>query len=205
MTVLTIPVGELETNGYLVFGDDKTALLVDPGDEAEKILQAVKDNGLTVGAIFLTHCHFDHILAARTVADATGAPVYIHELDAPALSDPRQNLSVFYRSPFTLTADNTLVDGDILTVGEIKAEVLHTPGHSVGCCCLDLPNENILLSGDTLFANGIGRTDFPGGSYAQIKDSLRRLAALEGDRAVYPGHGPATTLSAERIRNPLMA
>lgn len=205
MTVYPIPVGELETNCYLIYDRPQEAVIVDPGAEAATILQTIADHGATVKAVLLTHAHFDHILAAEEVANACAAPIYIHALEQPALTDGMLNLSsLMGRGTCHLRADHFLADGDEVTVGDMTFRVLHTPGHTVGSCCYELRGRNILIAGDTLFRRSYGRTDLPGGSYRQIKESLHRLFQMEGDAVVYPGHGAATTLAEEREQNPIL-
>lgn len=205
MTVLPIPVGELETNCYLIYDRPQEAVIVDPGAEADRILHTIAEHGATVKAILLTHAHFDHILAAEEVAKACAAPLYIHELEKPALTDGMLNLSsLMGQGTCHLQADHFLKDGDEVAVGELVFRVVHTPGHTVGSCCYELVGRNILIAGDTLFRRSYGRTDLPGGNYRQLKESLHRLFQMEGDAVVYPGHGPATTLAEERGQNPIL-
>lgn len=203
MTILPIPVGELETNCYLVYKQGGDAVLIDPGGEAERIVEAVRQKNATVRAVFLTHAHFDHMMAAEAVAKEYEAPVLVHEAEQEALADGMINLSALMGGRIChVQADRFLRDGEEVTVGEMAFRVLHTPGHTRGSCCYDLPDEGVLFAGDTLFFHSFGRTDFPGGSDCQMRASIQRLLDLEGDRVVYPGHGPATTLAQERLYNP---
>ncbi|MBC7315955.1 MAG: MBL fold metallo-hydrolase, partial [Chloroflexi bacterium] len=178
--------------------------IIDPGDDSVDILLAARELGLDVGWILLTHFHFDHVLAAHAVQRTTGARVAIHADDAPLLHRPPSVLRAFgpVASP-SLRVDRTLADGDILSVGDLTIEVLHTPGHTPGSTSFYLASEKAVFSGDALFCEGIGRTDLPGGSYQTLLESIaRRLLTLPDETAVYPGHGPATTIGHERLRNP---
>lgn len=192
--VHTMPLGSYQTNCYLAWeeGSD-TCLVIDPGYEAQRILLEVKRLGKTVEAIALTHGHFDHVGAVREIAESTDCAVYVcaEELTIPA----RLSAGPIYHT-------HTYGQGDLLQAAGLSFQVMHTPGHSVGSVCLKCQDR--IFSGDTLFAGTCGRTDLPGGSWTQIVASLKMLAALEGDYQVYPGHGPATTLSEERRFNPYM-
>lgn len=190
MKIITLPLGQLETNCYLVSDEHGVAAAIDPADNAPAILRAAQTQGQTIRAILLTHGHFDHVGAVRALSGALHCPVYLHENDLalpPQLTDG------------TLYYTDNYAEGDTVTVGELSFSVLHTPGHTPGSVCLRC--ENALFSGDTLFAGSCGRTDLPGGSDAQMKKSLARLAALGEDLRVYPGHGEASTLERERRTN----
>jgi len=201
VTIRTFQVGELCVNAYLVYDDPREAVLIDPGDEANRLLAAVAAEGVCVKAILLTHAHFDHIGAAEAVASATGAPLYLHREEEAALTDPTRNLSGFFGAALTVTGDiRPLRDGDTVTVGGLSFEVLHTPGHTVGGVCYR--TGDVLFSGDTLFCESIGRLDFPGGSGEAMRRSLERLLALPASTAVYPGHGEPTSIGHEQQYNP---
>jgi len=204
----TLEVGTLHTNCYLL-GCERThqAMIIDPGGNAERILALVDDLGLQVDLIVLTHFHFDHVLALEAVRSGTGAEVAIHEADAGHLTDPPM-LFRFLAPPVPrgLVADRLLRDGDLISVGDLRAQVLHTPGHSPGSLSLYLASEGAVFSGDALFRDGLGRTDFPGCSHSTLVRSIReRLFALPDETAVYPGHGPETTIGRERRHNPWVA
>ncbi len=203
MQVEALAVGALQTNCYLVYDDvTRQAIIVDPGDEAARIICAVEERSLQVAAVVLTHVHFDHMLACADVCRAFEAPLCVGAADEAALTNDNRNL-IRYFSPdrsLALTADRLLREGDVLMLGDERLTVLETPGHTPGCICL--LGDEVLLAGDTLFCGGVGRTDFPGGDTAQLRRSLRRLMAIEGDRRVYPGHDMPTTLARERITNP---
>lgn len=204
MTIRTLCLGELDTNCYVVWDDSRVAMVIDPADEAEKILSVIEAEKLSVAAIVLTHVHFDHLLAAETVCAATSAPLYVGRGDEDALSDPIRNLSGVFRMcpPVALKADKLLCDGDILPIGDTSFTVMETPGHTPGCICLK--GEGVLFAGDTLFYDSIGRVDFPGSDVSAMLTSLRRLATLPEDVTVYSGHGPATTIGREVTKNPYM-
>lgn len=196
--ILTLPVGMLQTNCYLVFDRKKQAVVIDPGDKADKILKQIERLGLQVQAVLLTHAHFDHMLAAPAILQQTGAKLYVPELEASALQSPRTSLLSIVRPPadFSLRADTLLSEGASVQVGEMTFQVWHTPGHTVGSSCYLL--EDTLFSGDTVFYHDIGRTDLPGGSMQQMRQSLARILAWPTDLHILPGHGEATTLEQER-------
>lgn len=194
LKIHTIPVGMLQTNCYVVCKQGASeCLVIDPGDNAGKICRRLEQEGLTVAAILLTHGHFDHDGAVKDLIRDRDCPVYMNEkelfLPAHFPSGRRQ---------YT----HACAEGETLALAGLMVRVLETPGHTPGSVCYLV--EDAVFSGDTLFAGGCGRTDFAGGNDVQMAQSLRRLAALEGDLAVYPGHGEATTLSAERQNNPYM-
>ena len=196
--------GNLDTNCYLVWADNGEGIVIDPADNAEELLNAIQEANITVTAVVLTHAHFDHMLAAEELCKATGAPLYVGKGDQAALSDPVRNLSQWVSpdSPIILNSDKTLSEGDTIAFGDEKLTVLETPGHTPGCICLY--SDGVLFSGDTLFRNSIGRLDFPGGNPEAMLQSLQRLISLPGDTAVYSGHGPATTIECEIMRNPYL-
>ena len=204
MTLRTLCLGELYTNCYVVWDEHRTAMVIDPADEAEKILSVVETERLSLAAVVLTHAHFDHMLAAEEVCVATGAPLYVGQYDSAALSDPVRNLSGVFQMcpPVRLSADKILAEGDTLRIGDLAFTVMETPGHTPGCLCLF--GEGVLFSGDALFYDSIGLVDFPGGDVPAMMASLRRLAMLPPDVAVYSGHGPATTIAREIKHNPYL-
>ncbi len=203
MNVAYYPVGDYLANCVILSDPQGRTAVIDPGDEAPRLLQRLGDKAAQVEAILLTHAHFDHILAVRELQEATGAPLFIHASDAPALSDASLSLIPSYRRPYVLCADRLLQDGDTVTVGSLALTVLHTPGHTPGSCCYGC--EDVLIAGDTLFAGSVGRTDLPGGNTAVLFESLRRLAALPAEWRVIPGHGEETTIGYECRYNPFLA
>ncbi|AEF95100.1 beta-lactamase domain protein [Desulfotomaculum nigrificans CO-1-SRB] len=205
MLIETLPVGNLEANCYII-GCPETdqAAIVDPGDEARRILAQVAKLGLTVSAIILTHGHYDHIGAVAELKKATGAPVMIHRQDSEMLTKPALNLSAWLGEDIELKpADRLLEDGDLIKVGNLTLEVLHTPGHTPGGICLKVGGD--VFTGDTLFAQSVGRSDFPGGSHTTLINSIKqKLLVLPDDTMIYPGHGPASTIGQEKRLNPYL-
>lgn len=204
MKIITIVTGGLQENSYIVYDEaTNNAVIVDPGDDSAVILEKVHELELQVKYLLLTHGHADHIGAVDELKEALGSKVAIHEDDAEMLSVPMKNLSYFMGSPISLSAaDVILRDGDTIDVDSMHFMVLHTPGHSQGSVCYIAGD--VIFSGDTLFAQSIGRTDFPDSSPEAMHKSLATLAGLEGDYTVYPGHGSATTLQREKAYNPFM-
>ena len=186
--------GAYQTNCYILW-DEKSqhCVVIDPGYEPERVLDEVTRLGKTVEAVLLTHGHFDHVGGVRTLAAETDCRVYLCAQD---LSMPPQMTA----GPLYYT--DLYQEGDVLELAGLKIRVIQTPGHTEGSVCLLV--ENAMFSGDTLFAGSCGRTDLPGGSWASILKSLKRLAAMDKDYAVYPGHGPSTTLAEEKQWNPYM-
>ena len=204
MTVCQLSLGKLDTNCYIVWSDNGEAFVIDPADEAERILRVIEEKQITVKAVILTHVHFDHMLAARAVCDAVDAPLWVGSGDEVALGDPMKNLSGLFSpgNEVRLRADRFLREGDTLTIGNTAFTVWETPGHTPGCICLI--GETAVFSGDVLFCGSIGRTDFPGGDVPAMMNSLRRLVALPSELAVYSGHGPVTTIGREKQTNPFL-
>ncbi|MBQ1436115.1 MAG: MBL fold metallo-hydrolase [Clostridia bacterium] len=186
---MNITVGPLETNCYLVYDEaDSVCVIIDPGEEALTILDMLRTLKLDAQAILLTHTHFDHIGAVRMIQDALDIPVYVNPNETN-IKDSWKNVHL-------------VNDGDKLTIGKLTYEFLLTPGHSEGSMCIKV--DETIFSGDTLFRENCGRCDLPGGDYKQMLKSLKRLSLISGNFAVFPGHGPKTTLNYERMNNPYM-
>lgn len=201
-----IPVGPFCANCVILWGEEKAAWIVDPGADADDILAFLREKGLSPALIACTHGHFDHIDAINAILAAhPGLPVHVNPADEPMFGHPLNCWEPEYRRearPGTLVCD--LTGSAVLSAGGISAKVLHTPGHTPGSVCLYFQDEALLLTGDTLFAGSCGRTDFPGGSMADMAKSLKRLAALPPDTTVITGHGPATSIGREKAENPFM-
>jgi hydroxyacylglutathione hydrolase len=208
MDVRQFTVGPVAENCYLLRaeGSDR-ALIVDPGDEADRILAAVDERGLTVEGILLTHCHFDHIGAVAPVARETGAPVWCPQIEVPVLADIMSFVPFPGIGPYeSYEADETVSGGERLELAELEIDVLFTPGHSPGHVTYSIPGQAALFSGDVLFQGSVGRTDLPGGDWATLLESIRGLVdAHPEETTVYPGHMGITTLGAERASNPFLA
>jgi len=205
MNIESVIVGPLETNCYLVSCPRTLACaVVDPGAEPDRIIAAVRRLGLKPALILNTHGHFDHVGANRDIKDAFDIPLAIHALDNPMLElAGRLEMSFVLEVKDSPPADFFLQDKARIPVGESQLEVLHTPGHSPGSVCL--LGDGFLLSGDTLFYEGVGRTDLPGGSDRDLKSSLRsKILVLPPETRVLPGHGPRTTVGQEIVSNPFL-
>lgn len=223
-----LPVGMLHCNCHIL-GDPRTrdALVIDPGDDADRILEIIRRHHLKVRAIVITHTHIDHVVGLRSIQQATGAPVYMHpdDLELYRLLD-MQAAWIGWKTPERVEVDQTVGEGDSIRWGPYQAQVIHTPGHTQGSICLYMPGEashdlpggrpgaagkdvestpGRLFAGDTLFAGSIGRTDLWGGSLETIIASLKgKILELPDDTIVFPGHGESTTIGRERASNPFL-
>lgn len=198
-------VGPVSTNCYFLINEDlKEAVIVDPGDEAAKLADHITRYGLKPVAILLTHGHFDHIMAAESLKEVYDVPVYACAKEKGLLNSSGKNLAKgFMRMDFTMDADIYCKEGDEFYLAGVTIKVLETPGHTRGGCCYYIASENIVFSGDTLFYESVGRTDFEDGSYPDICRSIKeKLFVLPDDTMCYPGHGVTTTIGREKERNP---
>ncbi len=195
--------GMFDSLCYLIY-EGKEAVLIDAGVNCEKVLSVAQEFGVDIKSIILTHGHIDHIAEADRIIEKTGAKLFIHADDAQCLVDPRANASAYTGKPFSITSKySTLSDKSVITIGERKLNIIHTPGHTPGSVCILC--DDILFSGDTLFAMGYGRVDLPYGSFEDIYSSLvDTLFKLEPDIKVFPGHGASTTLGEEARSNPIL-
>lgn len=201
MIIKKLVVGPLEENCYIV-GDEKTkqAIVIDPGDEPDRIIEQIKNNNLYVTAVICTHAHFDHIGAAGDIKKSTGAKILIHKNDLETYKSAKDAAALWgFDIDDIPQPDGFLTEADKIGVGSLTFKVLYTPGHSPGGICLY--GEGIVFTGDTLFEGSVGRTDFPGGDMAKLKESFKRLLNLPEDTKVLSGHGSETTIGRERREN----
>ncbi len=204
MILRVLEVGSFAANCYIAAcSQTMEGVIIDPGAEGQQILRVVEDEEIKVKYIINTHGHIDHVSANAEIKKTTGAPVLLHAGDKDLWRKPHASLSFFAGQIELPPADHYLEDGEVLEVGNMRLEIIHTPGHTQGC--IAIKSEKLLFSGDTLFAGSIGRTDLPGGSYRQIIASIKeKLMVLPDALLVYPGHGPVTTIGEERETNPFL-
>ena len=203
MKLKSLVVGPVGTNCYIMSNDTKDCVIVDPGDEAGRILAYINSEDLHVSAILLTHGHFDHITAVNELRDALGCPVYAGRDEEKMLNDPMLNSCGFgMGAPVTVKDVTYLSDGEIINVADFSIKTLFTPGHTPGGVCYYVEEEGVLFSGDTLFCMSVGRTDFPGGSSSTLIRSIKdKLLPLPDDTKVYTGHGESTDIGFEKHNN----
>ncbi|MFZ5645684.1 MAG: MBL fold metallo-hydrolase [Bacillota bacterium] len=200
-----ISVGPMDNNCYIIGCEEtREAAVVDPGAEGAKILRLLEKLNLNCKYVILTHGHADHLSALGQILDATGAQVMIHGKDADMLTSPGKNLSLFTGMTLKFKeADRLLKDGDTIAVGKEQLRILHTPGHTQGGICIQAGDK--LITGDTLFAGSVGRSDFPGGNHNQMIQSIKdKILVFPPETPVYPGHGPASTVGEEARHNPFL-
>lgn len=203
-----VPLGPLQTNCYLL-SKGQSCLVIDPGDEADKLVQLINKGCLKPQAILLTHAHFDHIGAVDVIRDHYDLPVYLHKKESKWLSDPALNGSQYFMMNKFITAkpaDTLLEKEEKLIIGDFEFQVFETPGHSPGSVSFYFEDARLVVSGDALFNSSIGRTDLPGGSQEQLLKSIHeKLLTLPEDTLVLPGHGPVTTIGDEMDSNPYLS
>ena len=202
ITMLTV--GPVGTNCYIVNkkGSD-SCVVIDPGDEAEKIASYVNKKGLKNEAILLTHGHFDHIMGVTELASLVGGKVYAYEGEKELLMDCRLNASTMIGCAVGLEPEILVRDGQTLEIADMKFQIIHTPGHTIGGCCYYMKEEKLLFSGDTIFMESVGRTDLPTGNGRQLIDTIReKIFTLPPEVQIYPGHGPETSVAYEKENNP---
>lgn len=196
--------GACQTNCYFLYREDcKECIVVDPADQGANIYNALKQNGFEVSGILLTHGHFDHIWGTKELRELSGAKLYALEAERELLQDAHKNVSSQVGRPYTVDADVYVKDGEEITLADMTSQVIATPGHTGGGCCYYLKEAGFLISGDTLFQESVGRTDFPTGSMGTLIRSIKeKLFVLPEEISVYPGHGDSTTIGHEKKYNP---
>lgn len=196
--------GMCSTNCYFVYrADSRDALIVDPADDGQRLFDKLTEKGLTLRGILLTHAHFDHILGCGRLRELTGAPVYAKEEEKELCENAKVNLSAQMGQACTVMPDHYVKDGEEIAIAGMACKVIATPGHTSGSCCYYFKESGMLLSGDTLFCESVGRTDFPTGSMGTLVRSIKtKLFPLPEETKVYPGHGEPTTIAHEKQYNP---
>ena len=202
--VKKIITGQIEANCYIVYDcDSLKAVIVDPGEDGEKIIKETESGGFIPEMVINTHGHYDHVLSDELIRRHFNIPLAAHKDEVAMLADPNRNASAMFGEPESIsTPEIQLNDGQKVKLSFAEFSVIHTPGHTKGGVCLDFGG--FLITGDTLFAGTIGRTDFPGGSYEEIMASLEKIKKLKPDIVIYPGHGSSTTLANELRHNPFL-
>lgn len=207
MNIKRFPLGSIWTNCYLIWDKNGSGFIVDPGGPAKEVEDFIRSHDIKIHWILLTHGHSDHIGGIPDLRNLSENGVAVHADDAGCLADKNRNLSNYLGEPIEVTsADRLLKDGDTIKIGTMTVKVIHTPGHTPGGICMLVTdtsdNEQLLLSGDTLFARSIGRSDLPGGDEGVLIESLKKLDGFPDKLKVFPGHGPETTIGAEKQYNP---
>lgn len=198
--------GSVQTNCYFVYKEEKKeAVVFDPADDGAGLFKAFKDMGLTVVGICLTHGHYDHIFGVAKLRQLSHCEIYASELEEELLGNEELNCSAMTGRIATVTADHLLRDGAVFELGGIEFKLISTPGHTAGSCCYYVEEASMLISGDTLFQQSVGRSDLPTGSGRALIESIEnKLMVLPDETTVYPGHGEATTISDEKKYNPFL-
>lgn len=201
MQIKTVVTGQLAENCYLVWDENKKAIVIDPGDNAKELIAQIEQENLFVEKILLTHGHYDHVGAVNELKNFTNAEVVAHEKEKELLKNPSLSLSIYAGADFSMPeVDSFVTEGDVISVGSLNFRVIHTPGHTEGGMCLY--GDNVLFSGDTVFYTTLGRWDFPTGNLAKLGDSiLHKIFTLPEETVIYSGHGEKTTVAEEKIHN----
>lgn len=202
MKIKTLLLGNMQTNGYVVSDENHHCLIIDPGANGKKVVHYLTENELVPEAVLLTHGHFDHIGAVDYLYEHYHCPIYLHQDDLEMLDNPQLNLSV-YENPFTVKAP-VQSSHEEMKFWDFDVQWLHLPGHCPGSSMIYLKDENIIFSGDVLFKGSIGRFDFPNSSKYETIESINKIKEYDFDAVIYPGHGPNSTLSEERLNNPYL-
>ena len=197
-------IGICQTNCYFVYREGSSdVIFFDPADKGDYIYEALCEKGFQVKGILLTHGHFDHIWGTNKLRELSGAPIYAYEEEKALCEDAVTNVSDQVGRPYTVIPDKYLKDGEKITIADMTCKLIATPGHTVGSCCYYFEEAGILIAGDTLFAESVGRTDLATGSMSALSRSIKeRLFALPDETKVYPGHGESTTIGHEKQYNP---
>ena len=203
MRICRLTVGPISTNCYIIVEESKKrALIVDPGGDADRIMNKIKELQVSVDAILLTHGHFDHMLAADALREKYQVKVYLGQDDSELIKNPMENVSGMFGKPISTHADVVLQDGQVLELAGFEIKVLATPGHTKGGVCYYIEKESVAFSGDTIFQASVGRSDFPTGSGASLSKSIReKIFTLPEDTQLFPGHGDSTVVSYEKKYN----
>ena len=207
MKIEVFVTGIISTNCYLVINEEaKEAVLIDPAGMTKKMIAYIKEEGITLKAILLTHAHFDHIMGIdKTIEDCGEMHVYVEETDLPLLNNAKLNESTVYTNGYSYQGGTVIHDGDVLSIAGIDFKVIHTPGHTAGGVSYYIESENVLFSGDTLFRGSVGRFDFATSSKEALISSIKeKLLVLPDDTRVLPGHSHPTTIAYEKAHNPFV-
>lgn len=199
-------IGSVQTNCYFVYREGTSdVIFFDPADKGDYIYETLKDKGFNVKGILLTHAHFDHIWGCNKLRELSGAPIYAYEAEKVLCEDAVTNVSEQVGRPYTVIPDRYLKDGEEITVADMTCRLIATPGHTVGSCCYYFEEDGLLIAGDTLFQESVGRTDLATGSMGTLVRSIKdKLFTLPDDTKVYPGHGDSTTIGYEKEYNPFV-
>lgn len=199
-------IGSVQTNCYFVYREGTSdVIFFDPADKGDYIYETLKDKGFNVKGILLTHAHFDHIWGCNKLRELSGAPIYAYEAEKVLCEDAVTNVSEQVGRPYTVIPDRYLKDGEEITIADMTCRLIATPGHTVGSCCYYFEEDGLLIAGDTLFQESVGRTDLATGSMGELVRSIKdKLFTLPDDTKVYPGHGDSTTIGYEKEYNPFV-